>query len=304
MRSSSGSSKSRPMQEAICAVAFITGDPSSRAISESRSVAGTETASPAGAVSMTALVISSMNRGMPSLRARISFPRRERKLVLAGYGGDECARCRPVKPGQSEATQVGCRANLRLVIGTARDDNQHRHINNNSGEVPHQFDGRRIGPLGIFEHDKRRTGPGAVQQLSRQCTDGFVPVPLAIEAIRVDHARFNNRHRGRQLLLNWPERIVAVERRTLKDMLRRLVLGGDVCQGLQQAGFADPGFTGHQHRLATTRFRLFPGKPQRRQFCTRGLRLAPDPPRHGRGNGSRGVRAAERETKLPALHAP
>jgi len=137
--------------------------------------------------------------------------------------------------------------------------------------VPHQLDGRAIGPLGILEHNERRPGPRGVQQLSCQGIDGFAPDLPAIAAIRFIHGSFNNPYRGRELLHDGPERIVAVQRRTLEDLPCRLVPGGGVGQRLQQAGFADAGFTGQQHRLAAPRFRLLPGTPQCRQ-----LRLAPD----------------------------
>ena len=77
--------------------------------------------------------------------------------------------------------------------------------------------------------------------------------------------------------------IVAVERRTLKDLPRRLIVGGSVGQCLEQAGLADARLTGQQHYLATTQFRLLPGTPQRRQF-----RLAADDrPQIRRGAGAK-----------------
>src|SRR5437764_13936293 len=112
------------MQEAICAAAFIVGDASSRAISESRKVAGTVTAPPADAVSMMALVISSMNSGTPSLRARISLVSRPGSGCRPAVAASNAAAAAPSSRAQRELNQARRRAKARLALETAGYDQQ------------------------------------------------------------------------------------------------------------------------------------------------------------------------------------
>ena len=172
------------MQEAICAAAFIAGDTSSRAISESRSVAGTETASP-GRCGFDDCLGHFLDEERNAVAARQDFVAEPGgKLVPAGDGGHQRTRRHPSSRGSASRTELAAVPRRGSPSGRLVTTSSIGSIGHGTGEVPHQLDGRAIGPLGILEHDKRRPGPGDPQQPFRQGIDSFAPDLTAISACR------------------------------------------------------------------------------------------------------------------------
>ncbi len=162
---------SRPIAAPICANSLAGPSRSSRAINDACKVAGTadaregtaataRSASPSPSASSTAFVISSTNRGIPSVRSMISC------RMFAGSGllpttwsimasTSRCASrlrvravtcARPIQGGSNSGRKVTISNTLTAPIPVHRPTEQ--------------FQARGVGPMRILEDHQHRTGAG------------------------------------------------------------------------------------------------------------------------------------------------
>ena len=158
---------SRPIAAPICATSLAGPSRSSRAINEACKLAGTaragdgtaatvRQAAPSPSASSTAFVISSTNRGMPSVRSMISASIPAGSALFPARRVDHGGRFTLPKPIQRQARHMRLSHPRRVELGTECDDQQYRKGFNPVHDPAERFQARRIDPMRILENHQHR----------------------------------------------------------------------------------------------------------------------------------------------------
>ena len=159
---------SRPIAAPICATSLAGPSRSSRAISEACKLAGTaragdgtaatvRRASPSPSASSTALVISSTNSGMPSVRSTMSCRMLAGQQLVAGDAVDHGVDFALRQPIDRERGHVRPSDPGRFELRPERHDQQHAKARDPVHRPTERFQARGVGPMRVLEDHQHRT---------------------------------------------------------------------------------------------------------------------------------------------------
>jgi hypothetical protein len=180
---------SRPIVAPTCAISFADPSRSSRAISDACRLAGTASvgvgteatvrcAAPSLPASSTALVISSTNRGMPSVRLTMSCRMFAGTSLLPTTPSIMASMSSLRQPIDRENRHVRPSDPGRVELWTERDNQQHTQGPKAVNDPADSFEARGIHPMRVLDDHQHRILPGQRLHLANKRFEGFLPTLL------------------------------------------------------------------------------------------------------------------------------